>query len=193
VQVDWPSGAGYGGVDYRGMEHHPFWHISYGSLSDPNANAHEAAHGWFGDGVRLGCWEDLVLSEGTVTYLAAIAAEETNDPYAAYVWQNYDYLLSLVPAKSAWPSTCGQIDVLRDLYGLGPYMKGAYFYRALEKRLSRVQVVGALRHVYQRFQGKTAVMQDVLDQVRTDTGYDPTTCANAWLRSTTVPSSSTCP
>jgi aminopeptidase N len=32
---------------------------------------HEAAHGWFGDGVRLRCWEDFVLSEGTASHLDA--------------------------------------------------------------------------------------------------------------------------
>src|SRR5439155_6115404 len=63
VSAAWGAGA------FGGMEHHPFWHISNGSLGDAETHAHEAAHGWFGDGVRIACWEDLTLSEGTVSYL----------------------------------------------------------------------------------------------------------------------------
>ena len=44
------------------------------------AQAHEAAHGWFGNGVRLRCWEDFVLSEGTASYLAARVLEEVAGP-----------------------------------------------------------------------------------------------------------------
>ncbi|HLU67370.1 MAG TPA: M1 family aminopeptidase, partial [Kofleriaceae bacterium] len=70
VSADW------GGGDYGGMEHHPFWHVSSGSLHSEEVNAHEAAHGWYGNGVRIACWEDFVLSEGTVTYMAARALAE---------------------------------------------------------------------------------------------------------------------
>ena len=64
VQVPW-----FGG----GMEHHPYWHVGNFSMSDPYVHIHEAGHGWYGGGVRIECWEDFVLSEGTVTYLTARA------------------------------------------------------------------------------------------------------------------------
>jgi aminopeptidase N len=50
------------------MEHHPYWHVS-GAQRNLLVNAHEAAHGWFGDGVRPRCWEDEVVSEGVADYL----------------------------------------------------------------------------------------------------------------------------
>ncbi len=53
------------------MEHHLLWHIGAASLGDRRTHIHEAVHGWFGAGVRLACWEDLVLSEGTATYYEA--------------------------------------------------------------------------------------------------------------------------
>ena len=68
ISVKWGAGA------YGGMEHHPRWHVSSSSLDSQETNVHEAAHGWFGDGIRIGCWEDFVLSEGTVSYLAARVA-----------------------------------------------------------------------------------------------------------------------
>src|SRR5256885_5389893 len=43
VEVVWSFGTG-------GMEHHPYWHISDTAFSDESVHAHEAAHGWFGDG-----------------------------------------------------------------------------------------------------------------------------------------------
>ncbi|MCX5744328.1 MAG: hypothetical protein NT062_17700, partial [Proteobacteria bacterium] len=67
VSVVWGEGL------YGGMEHHPFWHVAKDAMADEETQAHEAAHGWFGDGVRLRCWEDFVLSEVTVSYLAARA------------------------------------------------------------------------------------------------------------------------
>jgi hypothetical protein len=37
-------------------------------------------------------------------------------------------------------------------------------------------------------------MSDMLETIKTVTGYDPTTCADMWLRSTTKPAAGTpCP
>src|SRR4029079_10075744 len=49
VSVVWGEGL------YGGMEHHPFWHVAKGAMNDELTQVHEAAHGWFGDGVRLRC------------------------------------------------------------------------------------------------------------------------------------------
>jgi hypothetical protein len=107
VSVDWPGGS------FGGMEHHPRWHIDRDSLADPVLNVHEAAHGWFGNGVRLRCWEDFVLSEGTSTYLAARALEAVAPEVGAQVWRRYAAQLAVIPgATPVWPSTCGQVGVV---------------------------------------------------------------------------------
>jgi hypothetical protein len=47
VEVDWgPSGFG-------GMDHHPYWRVHRASMADAVVHAHEAAHGWFGNGDRI--------------------------------------------------------------------------------------------------------------------------------------------
>src|SRR6185503_12144010 len=110
VSADWGPGA------YGGMEHHPFFHVAKDAFADPVVHAHEAAHGWFGDGVRIRCWEDFVLSEGTVSYLAAHALldvlKETD------VWMSYQMRLDDAQAnetlKIAWPDGCNQIDIIKD-------------------------------------------------------------------------------
>jgi hypothetical protein len=170
-----------------GMEHHPYWHIAVVSMGEYTTQVHEALHGWFGNGVRLRCWEDFVLSEGTVTYLTARVLEEVagttvSDP----VWRKYQAELTQRSAGSgnrvAWPSSCGEVDILKDgLYSRIPYLKGAFFYLALEQKIGRPLLDAALQTFYQRWAGKAAGMQDMLDVILEVSGYDAQQCAEAWL------------
>lgn len=192
VAARWGAGA------YGGMEHHPYWHIGTAAMADEETNVHEAAHGWFGNGVRVRCWEDFVLSEGTVTYLAARVLEEVGSATLGQsVWSSYQAELDAMRAGTgngvAWPQSCGQVDILKDgLFSRVPYVKGAYFYRALEERVGRVMFDRAVSTFYQRWAGKAAGMQDMLDVIEEVTGYDPQACARAWLIEPTVPALGPC-
>src|SRR5262249_26011690 len=101
VSVHWRVGA------YGGMGHHPPWHISESAMGDPWVHAHEAAHGWFGDGVRIACWEDFVLSEGTVSYLearsvaAVMGADEGQKVWDQYT-QRLDAAMNAPGPKAPW-------------------------------------------------------------------------------------------
>jgi aminopeptidase N len=190
VAVPWGPGQ------FGGMEHHPYWHVGAGAIGDAVTNVHEAAHGWFGDGIRIACWEDFVLSEGTVTYLAARSLEVVAGATVGdTVWQSYANDLSGVPATApVWPDSCGAVDVLKDhLFSDAPYKRGAFFYKAVAGKVGADQLDRALAAFYQAHAGKTARMQDMLDQIRSTTGFDPTACAMAWLRSTTIPAPGPCP
>lgn len=193
VSADWSPLA------YGGMEHHPLWHIGVVAMKDPWIHAHEAAHGWFGDGVRIACWEDFVLSEGTVSYLEArVIAQVMGEPEGQKVWDHYQMRLDNAMAKAgshiAWPDSCGVVDVLKDgLFGDIPYIKGAFFYKALEAKITRTTLDSALASFYSKYKGKAAKMQDMLDEVKSVSGYDPKACALAWLRSDAVPVEATCP
>lgn len=190
VSVKWPPGA------FGGMEHHPLWHVSASSLASEETNAHEAAHGWYGDGIRIACWEDFVLSEGTVTYLAGRALEVVAPQVGAQVWQGYAQELAGIPGTApVWPQSCGSVDILEDnLYQNAPYIRGAFFYRALAAKVGADQVDQVLATFYAAHAGKAATMQDMLDTIQQETGYDPTACADMWLRSTTKPAANTaCP
>ena len=181
VSANWGSGA------FGGMEHHPYWHVSSDSMGDAETHAHEAAHGWFGDGVRLACWEDLTLSEGTVSYLAARALEATAGKTAGTaVWKRYETELDAVIASEdrlALPATCNKIDVLTELWNSVPYMKGAFFYRAVEAKVGRSALDAAIGKFYRERKGKAARMQDMLDTIQAVTGFDPKPLADGWLRS----------
>lgn len=189
VSVDWGPG------DFGGLEHHPFWHIDDGQMGDANTHVHEAAHGWFGGGVRIACWEDFVLSEGTVTYLAARAIEAVDGPEAgAAQWTQYEReLVELIEGGDdtpAWlPETCNAIDLTtHPLWSLVTYYKGAFFLRALEAKVGRASLDAALAVFYRRHGGKTAArMQALLDTLEAETGFDPGPLAIRWLRETGLP------
>jgi len=191
VSVGWGLGA------YGGMEHHPLSHIATGAMASDETHAHEAAHGWFGDGIRIACWEDFVLSEGTVSYLAARALAAVAGATAGdAVWTRYrQRLAQLDGSQPTWPAGCNQIDILADdLFSSAPYMRGAFFWRALELRLGEAEVDGALASFFAARALTAATMQEMLDHVEAETGYDPTACAQAWLRDTTIPAADTpCP
>jgi aminopeptidase N len=189
VSVKWGPGA------LGGMEHHPLWHVADSALSDEETNVHEAAHGWYGDGIRIACWEDFVLSEGTVTYLAGRALDAVAPTVGAAVWRSYaQELPDIDGASPVWPQGCNQIDIIKDnLFSRAPYIRGAFFYRALSLKLGVTVVDNVLATFYREHAGKAAKMADMLSTITTVTGYDATACANSWLRSTTVPPVAACP
>lgn len=181
VSAEWGGGA------FGGMEHHPFWHVSRGSMGDEETHAHEAAHGWFGDGVRIECWEDLTLSEGTTSYVTARALEATAGKAAGDgVWASYEQRLDSVVAlqdRVARPEGCNQVDVLNDLWNDVVYMKGAFFYRAVEAEIGREALDRILAGFYAAHREKAAGVDDMLDAIREESGFDPEPLADVWLRS----------
>jgi len=186
VVVDWPSGG------FGGMEHHPFWHIARASIGDPVTHAHEAAHGWFGNGVRLRCWEDFALSEGLATYLAARALEAVRGAAEGErIWNLYRSRLEAEVRKrdtEAWPTTCDQIDILEHpLWSLIPYLKGAFFLRAVEREVGREKLDGALRELYAKRAGEAASVEDLVETIRQETGFDPGSLVQLWLRGRGIP------
>lgn len=187
VSVAWPRGA------FGGMEHHPRWHVAAAALADEVTHVHEAAHGWFGDGVRLACWEDFVLSEGTATYLAGRALDAVAPAVGAAAWQDYaGELAGIAGTRPVWPDSCGVVDVM-ELFTSAPYMRGAFFYRAVALKVGADALDRALAAFYAAHAGRSARMRDVLAAIRTVTGYDPTACAETWLRATTTPAPAPCP
>jgi Peptidase family M1 domain len=189
VSVNWPAGG------FGGMEHHPNWHIASASLRSEETNAHEAAHGWFGDGIRIACWEDFVLSEGTVTYLAGRALEVVAPTIGAQTWDTYARDLTAINGRDpVWPEGCNAIDIIEDnLFTNAPYLRGAFFYRGLALKLGADAIDEVLRTFYSEHAGKPAHMQDMLDTIQTVTGYDATAWATSWLRSPTRPAPGPCP
>ena len=66
-------------------------------------------------------------------------------------------------------------------------MKGAFFYRAVEQQVGAEALDSAMRLFYQARVGSAAGMQDMLDTIYAETGFDPTDLADDWLRSLGTP------
>lgn len=180
VAVIWGEGL------YGGMEHHPFFHVAKDAMSDEVTQAHEAAHGWFGDGVRLRCWEDFVLSEGTTSYLSARALSIANPALEAKIWADYQEELDAAIAEGgapAWPAGCNQIDIIRDkLFTNLPYMQGAFFYKDVAAVVGAHVLDGVIGRFYKKYKNKPASMQDMVDAIERETGFDPKPIVDARLR-----------
>lgn len=188
VQAGWPAVAG-------AMEHHPFWHVAEASMDHAVTHVHEAAHGWFGNGVRIRCWEDFVLSEGVATYLAARALEATAGPAVGEaVWAEYsnDLRESMRQGDTAaWPDGCGEIDILHHpLWSPIPYLKGAYFFRSVEAQVGRDALDAVFAAFYAERVGTAAGMQDLIDAIAAQTPIDADlldAMVASWLRTDGVP------
>jgi aminopeptidase N len=61
-------------------------------------------------------------------------------------------------------------------------MKGAFFFRAVAKEIGPETLDEVLAAFYQERRGTAAGMQDLLDAIQAQTGFDPTALANHWLR-----------
>jgi aminopeptidase N len=169
------------------MEHHPYWHVAKDAMSDENTHVHEAAHGWFGDGIRLRCWEDFVLSEGTVSYLAAHVLGQVGGPtLEAAQWKEYQSELDDAIAEGgapAWPTGCNQIDILKDkLFTNLPYMEGAFFYKDVADAVGADKLDQVLSDFYMSHRGRAAGMQDMIDLIQQETGFDPSALVESRLR-----------
>ncbi len=188
VAVNWGPGA------FGGMEHHPYWHVGSAALGDQETNVHEAVHGWFGGGIRIACWEDFVLSEGTTTYLAARALDVVAPSVGTSVWSSYaSELAGIDPTDPVWPMGCGAIDIIEDgLFSRAPYIRGAYFYRGVADKVGAAKLDEALAAFYSQHVSGSATMAEMLETIQQVTGYDATACATKWLRSTTMPAPGAC-
>ena len=189
VEVDW------GADSWGGMEHHPYFHVGKFDFPDEEAQAHEAAHAWYGDGVRLACWEDFVLSEGTTTYIAARAMEQVGGPD---FWSYYvdDFLIPICRGQDTntivLPETCNEIDFLNDdLWSLATYMKGACFYEEVADAVGPELLDGVIGQFYAEHGGQAARMRDMIDAI--EAAVDPSqvesveAAATDWLLSYECP------
>lgn len=181
-----------GGCAYAGMEEHPYFDVSDGSVNDPTVFSHEAAHAWFGDGIRLECWgEDLVFSEGTASYLeiAVIGLVDGEEAANADITYYEEWLAESQLTGDdhvVWPDSCDAVDTY-DIWYSVTYSRGALFWIEVEKAVGREVLLSALGDFTAERLGGTASMGELLDAVHTSTGFDPWPLAEGWLRSTAMP------
>ena len=143
-----------------------------------------------------------MLSEGTVTYMAAHALEHLS----VDIWKDYDCVIKDLCAPGstentiALPDTCGVIDLLNDpLWSNVPYFKGAYFYRDVAAAMGADALDAALAEFYQAHVGKPAKMQALIDHLKSKATAAQAakidTLETTWLKTLACPidTSALCP
>ena len=178
VSVAWPRGA------FGGMEHHPFWHVASGrdrrrGDERPRSRArlvrrrhpHRVLgglravrrHGQLSRGARARCRRAGRRREGVAGYTTELARRSA-------------------ATDQVWPQSCGAIDIIKDnLFTHAPYMRGAFFYKGVADKLGADSARPRARDVSTGARRRRGTMQDMLDTIKTVTGYDATACAQTWL------------
>ena len=178
IAVDWAEDG------YAAVEHAPLAHVDVDSLERELTHAHEAAHAWFGNGVRIACWEDLVLSEGLATYLSVRAVEAVHgakrgvEEWARLEGERANRLV----ARDLWSEGCTVSDGRR-VIERAVYVRGALAMRAIEERVGRPALDEVLRIFVADKRGQAARFRELLDAVAAATGHDVVPIAQSWLMS----------
>ena len=81
------------------------------------------------------------------------------------------------------PTGCNKIDIIKDkLFTDLPYMEGAYFYKDVADKVGADVLDGVLSRFYMAHRESPAGMQDMIDAIQHDTGFDPSAIVTARLR-----------
>jgi aminopeptidase N len=179
-----PVAVPWGENGLGGMEHHPYWHVNSPDVDWPMVHGHEAAHGWYGNGVRLACWEDMFISEGIVSYLGLRAVEQAyGDAAGEAEWANWATNLEFqlaVGDHPARPDGCNDVDGA-EMIDFVVYGKGAFFLKAVADEVGREAVDAALGDFNRAHLGGTASVDEFLVAFDASTGFDSSELAAAWI------------
>jgi aminopeptidase N len=78
---------------------------------------------------------------------------------------------------------CNQIDILKDkLFTNLPYMEGAFFYKDVADAVGADVLDQVLHDFYAAHHGRATGMQDMIDLIENETGFDPTPLVESRLR-----------
>ena len=104
----------------------------------------------------------------------------------ARIWAEYQDELDAAIAEGgspAWPRGCNQIDIVEDkLFTNLPYMQGAFFYKDVADKIGADVLDGVIGRFYRKYKNKPAGMQDMVNAIKAETGFDPKAIVEARLR-----------
>jgi aminopeptidase N len=152
-------------------------------LSYEDVIAHEIAHQWFGNYVRLDDWSDIWLKEGLASFAELLWAEH-NHGLERYTRQVDGIYGLLVEDPQAHPPAAPERE---EMYSGSVYWRGAFTMVALRDLVGDEPVFALLRAWIDRYGGGTATTADFLELVEERLGSEALELAAAWLNDETIP------
>ncbi len=176
-----------------GMEHTSAVAIMLNSARDPEYSketaAHETAHHWFGDNVRIKTWGDFWMSEGFTNYATYrfFRAKEGEQKYLSLLdrakGEVRDNLRSNPHALSA-PSHTDVYEIFDSI----PYEMGPWMLRMLEAKLGTEKFDALLKDWFQTHRQQDVSTEDFVRFAKEKTGQDFGAFFKEWNAITQVPS-----
>jgi leukotriene-A4 hydrolase len=150
--------------------------------------AHELAHSWSGNLVTNHSWSDLWLNEGTTVYfeqriMEALRGKEIADVLAQVEFGELQKTLAEMAADSSLQDSKLHLDLVNRDPDIAmsdiAYVKGAFFFRTLEKKVGRKQLDRFLNAYFKHFAYQTITAdrfiefleKELLTQTRTNFNY----------------------
>ena len=175
-----------------GMEHTGAVAIMLNAARDiPTAQetaAHETAHHWFGDNLRIKTWGDFWMSEGftnyaTYRYFRSVGGDKK---YFELLDRGKGDLADALKANPHALAAPAYTDV-NEIFDSVPYEMGPWMLRMMEAKLGTDTFDPLLRDWYQQHQQKAVSTDEFVAFAKRETGHDFGPFFAAWNKITAVP------
>jgi aminopeptidase N len=175
-----------------GMEHTGAVAIMMSSAQDPEYSketaAHETAHHWFGDNLRIKSWGDFWMSEGFTNYATYrfFRADQGEPKYFDLLDRAKGEVRSALEANPHALSAPAYTDV-NEIFDSIPYEMGPWMLRMMECELGTPKLDGLLKDWYAANRHTAVSTDDFVKFAKAKTGHDFGPFFKAWNHITAVP------
>lgn len=176
-----------------GMEHTSAVAIMMNATKDPDTAretaAHETAHHWFGDNLRIQSWGDFWMSEGFTNYATYryFRHAEGEKKFHALLDGAKDELQSTLEENPHALAAPAYTEVT-EIFDAVPYQMGPWMLRMMEAELGTPEFDGLLRAWYQANRQKAVSTDQFVKFALKKTGHDFGPFFSRWNSLTAVPS-----
>ncbi|MBL8909996.1 MAG: hypothetical protein JNM17_04740, partial [Archangium sp.] len=176
-----------------GMEHTGAVAIMLSSARDPDYGketaAHEVAHHWFGDNVRIKDWNDFWMSEGFTNYATYrfFRASQGEEKYGQLLDRAKLELRDALETNPHALSAPKHTDV-NEIFDSVPYEMGPWMLRMMEAKIGTPKMDSLLKDWFQANRQKTVTTDQFVKFAKEKTGTDFSSFFKEWNSLTAVPS-----
>ncbi|MFO0595245.1 MAG: M1 family aminopeptidase [Myxococcaceae bacterium] len=176
-----------------GMEHTGAVAIMLSSARDPDYGketaAHETAHHWFGDNIRIKDWNDFWMSEGFTNYATYrfFRADQGEAKYQSLLDRSKLELRDALEANPHALSAPKGTDV-NEIFDSVPYEMGPWMLRMMEVKLGTPKMDQLLKDWFQQNRQKTVSTDQFVAFAKKETGVDFADFFKEWNAVRAVPS-----